>query len=87
MVPEQVFERVRQRAERLGISRSEFFSRAAEMWADEMEGAELTEAINDAIDAAGEQAGDDGSTEFARRAAQRLVARDGRTQSGLDSPG
>jgi len=72
-IPEQVFERVRHHAERLGISRSEFFSRAAEMWADEMEGAELTEAI----DAAVEQAGDDDSTEFARRAAQRLVARDG----------
>ncbi len=73
-VPEQVFERVRHHAERLGISRSEFFSRAAEMWADEMEGTELTEAINAAI----EQAGDhDSSMEFTRRAAQRLVARDG----------
>ncbi len=81
MVPEHVFERVRQHAERLGISRREFFSRAAEMWADEMEGAELTEAINDAIDAAGEQAGDDDSPEFARRAAQRLVARDGLADS------
>ena len=71
-IPEQVFERVRHHAERLGISRSEFFSRA-----DEMEGAELTEAI----DAAVEQAGGDDSTGFTRRAAQRLVACDGLADS------
>lgn len=52
-LPDELFDRVRKHAERLGISRSEFFALAAGRWAAELEGAELTSAINDSVDAIG----------------------------------
>ncbi|MGI8518171.1 MAG: ribbon-helix-helix protein, CopG family [Acidimicrobiia bacterium] len=45
-VPDRVFERVEKAARRLGLSRSEFFARAAERWADELEQDQLTEQLN-----------------------------------------
>jgi hypothetical protein len=64
---DDLFVRVERHAARLGISRSEFFARAAARWADELEGAELT----DAIDAALVGAEDDG-LDFVNAAARAL---------------
>ncbi len=48
-VPDRTFARVEATAERLGVSRSEFFTRAAERWIDEMEGEVTTAEIDAAL--------------------------------------
>lgn len=69
-IPDQVFVRVEQHAERLGMSRSEFFARAAERWADELDGSALTAEIDRALDSAD---GEDDTAEFVRAAATRTL--------------
>lgn len=69
-VPDETFERVERLAKRLGVSRSEFFARAAAYWADALESSDLTAAINSAIDAGG-----DDDTELVREAARRAFDR------------
>ena len=49
-VPDETFQRVEQAAKRLGVSRSEFYSRAAQSWLDALEDQDTTEAINLAIE-------------------------------------
>ncbi|HST56720.1 MAG TPA: ribbon-helix-helix domain-containing protein [Solirubrobacteraceae bacterium] len=49
-LPDDTFKRVNRAAKQLGVSRSEFFARAAENWLDALEGDDTTEAINRAID-------------------------------------
>lgn len=51
-LPDDTFRRVEGAAKRLGMSRSEFFARAAENWLDALEQHGTTEAINRAIDGA-----------------------------------
>lgn len=48
-LPDQTYERATRRAYELGISRSEFFARAAERYADELEATSLTAQIDAAI--------------------------------------
>jgi metal-responsive CopG/Arc/MetJ family transcriptional regulator len=48
-VPDDTFRRVDQAAKRLGLSRSEFFARAAQSWLDALEDENTTDAINRAI--------------------------------------
>jgi metal-responsive CopG/Arc/MetJ family transcriptional regulator len=48
-LPDTTFERVQRAAQELGVSRSEFFARAAERWLDDLENDRTTEAINQAI--------------------------------------
>jgi Ribbon-helix-helix protein, copG family len=72
-LPDSAFERFRRHAARLGISRSEFFVRAAERWADELDDADLTEAIDSALREVGPGAPDDNAV-FVRRAAASLFA-------------
>ena len=48
-VPDETFERVEQAAKRLGVSRSEFYARAAQSWLDALEDEDTTNAINSAI--------------------------------------
>lgn len=48
-LPEDTFRRVDRVAKRLGVSRSEFFSRAAENWLTVLEEQETTEVINRAL--------------------------------------
>jgi len=50
-VPDETFQRVEQAAKRLGVSRSEFYARAARSWLDALEDEDTTEAINLAVDA------------------------------------
>ena len=49
-VPDETFQRVEQAAKRLGVSRSEFYARAARSWLDALEDDDTTAAINRAVD-------------------------------------
>jgi metal-responsive CopG/Arc/MetJ family transcriptional regulator len=48
-LPDDTFRRVESAARRMGVSRSEFFARAAERWLDILQQDETTAAINRAI--------------------------------------
>jgi metal-responsive CopG/Arc/MetJ family transcriptional regulator len=48
-LPDGTFKRVERAAKRLGVSRSEFFARAAERWLDDLDEEHTTEAIDRAI--------------------------------------
>ena len=50
-VPDETFERVSRRASILGMSRSEFFSRAAQRYLDELDAESLTTQIDSALQA------------------------------------
>jgi metal-responsive CopG/Arc/MetJ family transcriptional regulator len=67
-IPDETFARVEETAARLGVSRSEFFSRAAERWLDDLEGAETTAAIDAAL-------GEEQDTAFVERAGSDLAQR------------
>jgi metal-responsive CopG/Arc/MetJ family transcriptional regulator len=49
-VPDETFQRVEQAAKRLGVSRSQFYARAAQSWLDALEDEDTTEAINRAVE-------------------------------------
>ena len=69
-VPDDTFRRVDEAARRLGVSRSEFFARAAERWLDNLDDDGTTEAINRAI------AGLESDQEFTAAAAAALASAD-----------
>jgi metal-responsive CopG/Arc/MetJ family transcriptional regulator len=69
-LPDDTFRRVEHAARRLGVSRSEFFARAAESWLAALEEESTTEAINSALQ------GTSVDQEFAGAAASMLVAGD-----------
>jgi metal-responsive CopG/Arc/MetJ family transcriptional regulator len=69
-LPDDTFRRVDHAAKRLGVSRSEFFTRAAEHWLDSLEDDGTTEAIDRAI------AGLPADHGFTDAAAAALVAGD-----------
>lgn len=48
-LPDDTFQRVDHAAKRLGVSRSEFFARAAERWLDALDDDGTTQAIDRAI--------------------------------------
>ena len=48
-LPDDTFERVDRAARELGVSRSEFFARAAERWLATLEDGQTTAAINSAL--------------------------------------
>jgi predicted DNA-binding protein len=66
-LPDETFERVEAAAKRLGVSRSEFFARAAERWLNDLDDDQTTEAINQAI------ADLPSETAFTEAAAQALL--------------
>lgn len=70
-LPDQAAERFDRIAQKYGMSRSEFYRRAAEQYANELLGADLTAQIDDAIDAVG-QPGEE-SAEMRRTANVRLI--------------
>ena len=65
-VPDEIFNQVGSQAAELGISRSEFFTRAARQYLSQLENASLTQQIDAAIDAAGDD--DSGQAAAAGRA-------------------
>ena len=71
-VPDPTFARVDQKAAELGLNRSEFYSRAAERYLDELEQASLTSRIDEAIARSGDAAAEE-SREFAATATRHLA--------------
>lgn len=49
-LPDDVFERASRRAKELGMSRSEFFARAADRYLDELDAESVTNQINASLD-------------------------------------
>jgi len=52
-LPDETFDRVSRRAAALGMSRSEFFARAAQRYLDELDAESLTSQIDRALDVLG----------------------------------
>jgi metal-responsive CopG/Arc/MetJ family transcriptional regulator len=71
-VPDEIFTQVGNRAAELGISRSEFFTRAARQYLRQFADASLTRQIDAAI----EVAGDDDSGRAAAAAGHAFLAAD-----------
>jgi len=72
-VPDDTFEQASKKAAELGISRSEFFARAARRYLDELASRSLTQQVNDALLAAGD---DDSAAAAAQAGHRRLAAGD-----------
>jgi metal-responsive CopG/Arc/MetJ family transcriptional regulator len=69
-VPDDTFEQATRRARELGISRSEFFARAARRYLDELGARSLTRQIDEALRAAG---ADDSGHDAAQAGRRRLA--------------
>ena len=69
-VPDYTFERASKRARDLGMSRSEFFSRAAARYLDELDSESVTGQVNLAVDGL---AGEDSSGVDAVNVGHRLL--------------
>jgi len=70
-VPDETFEQATKQAAQLGISRSEFFARAARRYLDELASRSLTEQVNAALKAASD---DDSAAAAAQAGRRRLGA-------------
>jgi metal-responsive CopG/Arc/MetJ family transcriptional regulator len=71
-VPDETFEQATKQAAQLGISRSEFFARAARRYLDELASRSLTEQVNAAL----KTASDDSAAAAAQAGRRRLGAGD-----------
>ncbi|GDY30594.1 ribbon-helix-helix protein, CopG family [Gandjariella thermophila] len=71
-VPDETFARVEQTAKCLGLTRSEFYARAARYYLDHLEEQSLTEEINAALERVGD---DEDSAAAAAAAGRRRLAR------------
>lgn len=69
-IPDATFERAERRAKELGVSRSEFYAKAAERWLDALEDEHTTEKIDEALLVAPQE---DSEIAFLSRAAGELV--------------
>jgi predicted DNA-binding protein len=72
-VPDETFDRVERAAAQLGVSRSEFFARAAERWLHDLDDPQTTDAIDRAL------AGIVQDTAFTDAAAAAVAKREART--------
>ena len=72
-VPDEIFNQVGQSAAELGISRSEFFARAARRYLDELTAQSLTNQIDEALETTGT---DDSHALAADAGRRRLAAED-----------
>jgi len=70
-VPDETFEQATRQAAKLGISRSEFFARAARRYLDELASRSLTQQIDEALQAAGS---DDSATAAAAGVGRKRLA-------------
>ncbi len=76
-LPDETFDRASRRAKDLGLSRSEFFARAATNYLDELDARSVTEQIDAALQNAVQDAAHDDSNEAAVEAAHdRLFGAD-----------
>lgn len=71
-LPDDTYEQATRRAAELGISRSEFFARAARRYLDELASQSLTRQINEAL----QTSGDDSSAAAAAAGRNHLAAQD-----------
>jgi Ribbon-helix-helix protein, copG family len=71
-LPDDTYEQASRRAAELGISRSEFFARAARRYLDELASHSITQQINEALQAAA----DDSSAAAATAGRRYLAAQD-----------
>ncbi|MBG6106944.1 ribbon-helix-helix protein, CopG family [Frigoribacterium sp. CG_9.8] len=69
-LPDETFDRASRRAKELGMSRSEFFARAAVNYLDELDAKSLTAQMDVALDLIGKT---DESTELAVSAGRRVL--------------
>jgi metal-responsive CopG/Arc/MetJ family transcriptional regulator len=69
-LPDETFDRASRRAKELGMSRSEFFARAAANYLDELDAKSLTAQMDAALDLIGDT---DESTELAVDAGHRVL--------------
>jgi hypothetical protein len=69
-VPDATFAAAERAAAKLGISRSQFYARAAQRWIDALEGDELTQQINASL---GDSDQDQDSTFISAATAQTLA--------------
>jgi predicted DNA-binding protein len=74
-LPDETYERATRKAAELGISRSEFFARAARRYLDDL-AAESAESLTQQIDEALKVAGVDESQEVAVAAGRRRLAQE-----------
>jgi metal-responsive CopG/Arc/MetJ family transcriptional regulator len=72
-VPEDIFEQATRQAADLGISRSEFFARAARRYLDELASRSVAQQVNEALEAASD---DDSAAVAAEAGRSRLAAGD-----------
>ena len=72
-VPDETFEQATRQAAELGISRSEFFTRAARRYLDELAARSLTQQVDEALQTAGR---DDSASAAVAAGRQRLAAGD-----------
>lgn len=72
-IPDETFEKASRRAHDLGMSRSEFFARAAARYLDELDAESVTRQIDLAVDAL--SAGDDSASD-AIAAGRRVLDRE-----------
>jgi hypothetical protein len=71
LVPDDTFEAATKRAQKLGMSRSEFFSVAARRYLDELDRESITQQVDEALRAAG---GDESAAAAAAAGRRRLSA-------------
>jgi predicted DNA-binding protein len=69
-VPDETYDRAERVAKKHGMNRSQFYSTAADRYADELESADLTAAIDAVVEAANA----DESSRFAVAAGGRVLA-------------
>jgi metal-responsive CopG/Arc/MetJ family transcriptional regulator len=69
-LPDGTFDRATRRAKELGMSRSEFFARAADSYLDELDSKSLTVQVDAALELIGET---EGSTEAAVTIGRRVL--------------
>jgi hypothetical protein len=69
-VPDDTFTRAEQRARTLGITRSQFYTQAAQRYLEQLDAESLTRQINAAID----MIGPDESNDLASAAGRRVLA-------------
>jgi hypothetical protein len=72
-VPDDTFTRAEQRARMLGITRSQFYTRAAQRYLDQLDAESLTDQIDEAVDLIGT----DESSTLASAAARRTLEQAG----------
>jgi antitoxin MazE6 len=75
-VPDETFEQVEERAVALGMSRSEFFTRAAQRYIEQLDAESITSRINAALDLVAADDSADDSADVAVAAGRLRLARD-----------